>query len=75
VGSKGISLSTGQKQRLAIARAVYSKNDLVIFDDVFSGLDVNTQGNVVSRLIGPDGLLRKQKATILIATHAGKSSL
>ncbi|KAF2659533.1 P-loop containing nucleoside triphosphate hydrolase protein [Lophiostoma macrostomum CBS 122681] len=70
VGSKGISLSTGQKQRLAIARAVYSKNDLIIFDDVFSGLDVNTQGNVVSRLIGPDGLLRNREATILVATHA-----
>ncbi|KAH7118766.1 multidrug resistance-like protein [Dendryphion nanum] len=70
VGSKGISLSTGQKHRIAIARAVYSKKTFAIFDDVFSGLDVNTQKNVFTRLFGPDGLLRKWKTTVLIATHA-----
>jgi ATP-binding cassette, subfamily C (CFTR/MRP), member 1 len=72
IGSKGITLSTGQKQRVAVARAVYSKKHFVVFDDVFSGLDVNTQHNVVSRLIGPEGLLRKRSCTMLVATHAGE---
>ncbi|KAF2734747.1 putative multidrug resistance protein [Polyplosphaeria fusca] len=70
VGSKGISLSTGQKQRIAVARAVYAKKDFVVFDDVFSGLDVNTQKNVFNRLLGPSGLLRKWESTVLVATHA-----
>ncbi|KAF2108606.1 P-loop containing nucleoside triphosphate hydrolase protein [Lophiotrema nucula] len=70
IGSKGISLSTGQKQRIAIARAVYAQKNLIIFDDVFSGLDVNTQRNVFTRLLGSYGLLRQWKTTVLIATHA-----
>jgi ABC-type multidrug transport system fused ATPase/permease subunit len=72
IGSKGITLSTGQKQRVAIARAVYARKNFVIFDDVFSGLDVNTQNNVFTRLLGTDGLLRRWNVTVLIATHAGR---
>lgn len=72
IGSKGITLSTGQKQRIAIARAVYAKKNFMIFDDVFSGLDANTQRNVFTRLLGPEGLLRMWNATVVIATHAGK---
>jgi ABC-type bacteriocin/lantibiotic exporter with double-glycine peptidase domain len=73
IGSKGISLSTGQKQRIAIARAVYSKKAFMILDDVFSGLDANTRQNVFARLLSADGILRKWGITLLIATHAGKS--
>ncbi|KAK2061509.1 hypothetical protein LY76DRAFT_672896, partial [Colletotrichum caudatum] len=38
-GSKGISMSGGQKHRLAIARALYAREELLLLDDVFSGLD------------------------------------
>ncbi|KAF2001413.1 multidrug resistance-like protein [Amniculicola lignicola CBS 123094] len=70
IGSKGISLSTGQKQRVAIARAVYARKPFVIFDDVFSGLDVHTQKKVFMRVLGPTGLLKKWDSTVLVATHA-----
>ncbi|KAF2808068.1 P-loop containing nucleoside triphosphate hydrolase protein [Mytilinidion resinicola] len=70
VGSNGISLSSGQKQRLAIARAVYSKRKLAIFDDVFSSMDATTQSNVFNRLFGSHGLLRQWRTTAIIATHA-----
>lgn len=43
VGSKGISLSGGQKHRLALARAVFARKDVVIMDDVFSGLDADAE--------------------------------
>lgn len=72
IGSKGITLSGGQKQRVAIARAVYSRNSIIIFDDVFSGLDATTEELIFSRLLGPQGLLRKGSITVIIATHAGK---
>lgn len=70
VGSAGISLSGGQKQRLALARALYSKKTLIILDDVFSGLDPQTEERVFSRLMGHQGLLRKMKTTVLLVTHA-----
>ncbi|KAF4634221.1 hypothetical protein G7Y89_g3892 [Cudoniella acicularis] len=69
VGSRGISLSGGQKQRLAIARAVYAKKDLVIIDDGFSGLDVETEEKVFSRLFSEQGLLRRLGTTVILVTH------
>lgn len=70
VGSKGITLSGGQKQRVAVARAIYARKEIAIFDDVFSGLDATTQQLLFSRVFGVDGLLRSQKTTVVLATHA-----
>ena len=70
VGSKGVTLSGGQKQRIAIARAVYARPNIAIFDDIFSGLDAVTEKKVFGRLFGPEGLLRRWRATVIIATHA-----
>ncbi|KAF4345386.1 hypothetical protein FBEOM_687 [Fusarium beomiforme] len=53
VGSDGIALSGGQKQRVSLARALYLESDLVILDDVFSGLDADTELQVFQRVFGP----------------------
>ncbi|KAL4952600.1 P-loop containing nucleoside triphosphate hydrolase protein [Aspergillus filifer] len=58
IGSKGISLSGGQSQRIAIARAVYARKELIIFDDVFSSLDTGTEDHIFHHLLGDHGLLR-----------------
>jgi ATP-binding cassette subfamily B protein len=42
VSQGGTNLSGGQKQRLSIARAVYRKPEIYIFDDSFSALDYKT---------------------------------
>ncbi|KAK6211651.1 ABC transporter [Colletotrichum tabaci] len=70
VGSKGVNLSGGQKQRIALARAVYSRQKMVVLDDVFSGMDAHTAKHVSTCLLGTDGLLRRQHAAIIIATHS-----
>ncbi|KAK7045035.1 P-loop containing nucleoside triphosphate hydrolase protein [Favolaschia claudopus] len=67
LGDKGRTLSGGPRQRLAIARAVYARADLVLLDDVFSALDGETEAHVFASLFGPEGLL-KGKTTILV-TH------
>ncbi|KAK7997810.1 hypothetical protein PG989_005850 [Apiospora arundinis] len=72
VGSKGINLSGGQKQRIALARAVYSRQQVVVLDDVFSGMDAHTANNVSTDLLGPGGILRRQRTTVIIATHSHK---
>jgi len=69
LGSKGVILSGGQKQRLTIARAVYARKRIAIFDDIFSGLDIVTEHLVFSRVFGAAGLLRKTKTLVILATH------
>jgi ATP-binding cassette, subfamily C (CFTR/MRP), member 1 len=58
----------------AIARAVYSRKRVAIFDDVFSGLDKVTEQAVFTQVFGKDGLLRKNGTIIILATHAGESN-
>ncbi|KAJ5150816.1 ABC transporter integral membrane type 1 [Penicillium canariense] len=72
VGSKGIALSGGQKQRLALARAAYARKNIVLLDDVLSGLDAETEHQCFGRLLGPDGLFRRSMATIVLVTHSVK---
>lgn len=43
IAQGGTNISGGQKQRLAIARAVARKPEIYIFDDSFSALDYNTE--------------------------------
>ncbi|KAF8758431.1 P-loop containing nucleoside triphosphate hydrolase protein [Rhizoctonia solani] len=47
VGEKGMTLSGGQKARVSLARAIYSKADIIILDDVLSALDVHTSRWIV----------------------------
>ena len=44
-------LSGGQKQRINIARGLYKKADLYIFDEITSSLDVITKEKVISSIL------------------------
>lgn len=70
VGSDGITLSGGQKQRVSLARALYLQSDMLVLDDVFSGLDADTEERVFRQVFGPDGLLRRRRSTVVLCTHS-----
>ncbi|KAF5267203.1 hypothetical protein FOXYS1_1935 [Fusarium oxysporum] len=70
IGSNGILLSGGQKQRVSLARALYLETDLLLIDDILSGLDNSTGSDVFRRVFGPDGLMRRRGATAILCTHA-----
>jgi ABC-type multidrug transport system fused ATPase/permease subunit len=50
VAQGGINFSGGQRQRLAIARAVIRAPAIYLFDDAFSALDVHTDARVRAQL-------------------------
>ncbi|KAJ6543922.1 P-loop containing nucleoside triphosphate hydrolase protein [Mycena capillaripes] len=60
-------LSGGQKARVALARAVYSRLDVVVLDDVFAALDPETSSAVFSALFGTEGILKGK--TVVLATN------
>ncbi|KAL6824764.1 P-loop containing nucleoside triphosphate hydrolase protein [Trichoderma sp. SZMC 28015] len=70
VGSDGISLSGGQKQRVALARALYLQTDFLVLDDIFSGLDVDTEQQVFRKVFGTEGLLTRRRSTVVLCTHS-----
>ncbi|KAI9148100.1 putative ABC multidrug transporter [Paramyrothecium foliicola] len=70
IGSNGITLSGGQRQRVSLARALYLHADLLVLDDVFSGLDADTEDQVFKKVFGPQGLIRRRGATALLCTHS-----
>jgi len=50
IGMEGTGLSTGQKQRLLIARAVYKNPDILFFDEATSALDSNNEKVIMENL-------------------------
>jgi ATP-binding cassette, subfamily C (CFTR/MRP), member 1 len=54
-----------------VARAIYSKKDLVLLDDVMSGLDAGTEDRMFNNLFGENGLFRAIGTTVIYATNGG----
>ena len=50
IGSEGVGMSTGQKQRLLIARAVYKNPEMLFFDEATSALDANNEKEIMGKL-------------------------
>ena len=44
-----MSLSGGQKARLALARAVYARADVYLLDDILSAVDSNVGRNIMRK--------------------------
>ena len=66
IGENGIGLSGGQKARVALARAVYSRAKILLLDDPLSALDHQTAETIVQKCFG--GPLLEGRMTVLV-TH------
>ena len=64
VAQGGINFSGGQRQRLAIARAVIRRPAIYLFDDAFGALDVHTDARVRASLREVSG-----DATVIVVTQ------
>jgi ATP-binding cassette subfamily B protein len=68
VGEKGITLSGGEKQRIAIARALLKDPAILIFDGFTSSVDVETEQKIKDAI---ESLMRGR--TTFIITHRVKN--
>ena len=62
VGERGVMLSGGQRQRLALARALAKSKGILLLDDPFSAIDVDTEEAIIKNL-------SRRSETILFSTH------
>ncbi|MBC7561252.1 MAG: ABC transporter ATP-binding protein [Dermatophilaceae bacterium] len=63
IAQGGTNVSGGQRQRLAIARAVVKAPDIYLFDDVFSALDYDTDARLRAAL----SAITTRSAVIIVA--------
>lgn len=63
IGADGKGLSTGQKQRILIARAVYKDADYLFLDEATNALDANNEHTIIEEL----GKYFKEKTVVIVA--------
>ncbi|KAJ2741929.1 Canalicular multispecific organic anion transporter 1, partial [Coemansia sp. BCRC 34301] len=68
IGDRGINLSGGQRARLALARTVYSRADIYVFDDPLSAVDAVVRRHILDNVILSSGMLGDKLR--IVATHA-----
>ena len=69
IGEKGLRISGGQRQRLGIARALYTNPSILVFDEATSSLDSETENEILDVIKE----LKKEK-TIIVVTHKSNIS-
>ncbi|KAJ3527518.1 hypothetical protein NMY22_g9759 [Coprinellus aureogranulatus] len=68
VGERGLTLSGGQKARLTLARAIYSNTEIILLDDVFAALDVQTASWIANKCLKGD-LVKGRTVLLVVRTY------
>ena len=64
IGERGFKISGGQRQRIGIARAMYNKPEIIIFDESTSSLDKEAEKNLLDSIYN-----LKNKITVIFISH------
>ena len=63
ISDAGTNISGGQKQRIGIARAIYSKPEILILDEPLNNLDEKNELEILGKI------LDLQNVTVILTTH------
>jgi ABC-type multidrug transport system fused ATPase/permease subunit len=64
VGNDGIKVSGGEKQRIAIARAIYKDPEILFLDEFTSAIDAQTEQEIIDKIEK-----NSKNKTIIIIAH------
>ncbi|KAG6919005.1 hypothetical protein DXG01_009715 [Tephrocybe rancida] len=67
IGEKGITLSGGQRARVALARAMYSAAECILLDDPLAAVDMHTAHHLLTKCL--NGPLARGRTIILVTHH------
>ena len=68
IGNNSRKISSGQKQRIAIARLFYNAREILIFDEATNALDEKNENIIINNI-----LKMKSQKTIIIISHNKKN--
>ncbi|KAK0642530.1 ABC transporter C family member 10 [Lasiodiplodia hormozganensis] len=69
IGASGINLSGGQRWRVTLARALYSRAGVLVLDDIFSAVDTHVGQHILVNALHGD--LVEGRTRILVTHHIG----
>ncbi|KAI1155817.1 P-loop containing nucleoside triphosphate hydrolase protein [Nemania diffusa] len=67
IGANGINLSGGQKWRITLARAIYSRAGILVLDDIFSAVDAHVGRHIFEKCL--NGEVGVGRTRILVTHH------
>lgn len=65
IGARGLGLSGGQRQQIALARAVYGDPRLIVLDEPNANLDLDGERNLANAILE----MKKSKRTVFVISH------
>ncbi|KAK4236530.1 P-loop containing nucleoside triphosphate hydrolase protein [Achaetomium macrosporum] len=69
IGENGVGLSGGQRARVALARAIYSKARILLLDDPIAALDHHTATSILQNLFGDKNSPLTAGRLVIFVTH------
>ncbi|OMJ26378.1 Iron-sulfur clusters transporter ATM1, mitochondrial [Smittium culicis] len=66
VGERGLMISGGERQRIALARALLKKSPIILFDEATSALDAHTERSIMNSVAD---ILDKEQCTAIFIAH------
>lgn len=70
LGGTGVALSGGQKSRIALARAIYARREVVVLDDPLAAVDTKVRAHLIRRVLGPQGILKDSLRIVTTSSEA-----
>lgn len=67
IGANGINLSGGQRWRITLARAIYSRAGVLVLDDIFSAVDAHVGRHILEKCL--NGKLCVGRTRVLVTHH------
>ncbi|QKD59067.2 P-loop containing nucleoside triphosphate hydrolase protein [Fusarium oxysporum Fo47] len=70
LGGSAVTISGGQMSRVAVARAIYSRREVVVLDDPLAAIDGQVRQHIIDQVLGPKGILKDSIRVVTTSTDA-----
>lgn len=70
LGGSAVALSGGQMSRVALARAIYARREVIVLDDPLASIDGQIRKHITDKVLGPNGILKGTTRVVTTSVNA-----